>query len=173
MVINTVAWSTTPADDVRMNRVTNIANIGTVLAGLDKTKFGLLICTSDGSGLIKDHVYLCNAAGDSLIDLTGTANHLHNQVAGQGGSILDIYSSNNDFYDLMLTKTNDLDTTGTTWNKTTTSTGSISNDTDGTTGERSIRLATGATSGSSATVTYPHLKMGFDNPALFQTKIRT
>jgi hypothetical protein len=155
---NEAAWNVTPHSDSRMNRMTNIPNSGTTLAGLDKTKHGLLICTSDGSGLFKDHVYLCNADGDSLIDLMG---------AFEVGSI---FQGNPKFTILQLTQTNDL--LKAQWNQTVTTTGTIEDKTDGTTGERSIRLRPNLTSGASATITYPHLKLDFSKTATYQTKLQ-
>ena len=54
---NEPIWNVTVHSDSRMNRMTNIPNTGAVLAGLDKTKHGVLICTQDGSGLVKDNLY--------------------------------------------------------------------------------------------------------------------
>src|SRR4030095_9302794 len=169
MVINTVAWSTTPADDVRMNRVTNIANIGTVLAGLDKTKFGLLICTSDGSGLLKDHVYLCNAAGDSLIDLSTMQSHAHTSDS-DGGGLNAIFRLNSKHIYLALTKTQDCQKAN--WDQNLASGGTIEDKTDGTTSERSIRLRPNTTSGGAASIRYPHLKLDWSKECFFQAKLQ-
>ena len=166
---NESAWNVTVHSDNRMNRMTNIPNTGAVLAGLDKTKHGLLICTSSGSGLIKDHVYLCNADGDSLIDLSVTADHYHTG-AGDGGSLVDVYVTNAKFMDLYLSKTPD--NLKINWNQATTSTGTIADDTDGTSGARSIKLLSGATSGATSTIYYPHLKIDFTESALFMAKVK-
>jgi hypothetical protein len=168
---NQAAWLNTPHSDSRMNMVTAIPNTGTVLAALDKTKHKLLICTASGSGLILDHVYLCNEAGDALIDITTGAPHTHSSST-DGGELVNLFIANSKFFDLSLTKTNDLITSGTTWNKSITSTGTIADDTDGTTGERSIKLLTGATSGSGSTITYPHLVLNFAKRSLYQFKCR-
>jgi hypothetical protein len=58
------------------------------------------------------------------------------------------------------------------WNQAVTSTGTIEDNTDGTSGARSIKLLTGATSGATSTIYYPHLKLAFSEVAVFQTKVR-
>ena len=164
---NETPWNVTPHSDTRMNRMTNIPNTGAVLATLDKTKFGLFICTQDGSGLLKDNIYFCNAAGDSLIRVA-------NQVLG--GGIATTFQGEPKFFDLSLTKTTDLYEANWAaplyWIRTVTSTGSVENKTDGTTGERSIRLRPNATSGSGATISYPHLKLDWGQTATYQAKLQ-
>src|SRR4030095_6608579 len=96
---NEPIWNVTVHSDNRMNRMTNIPNTGAVLAALDKTKHGLLICTQSGSGLIVDHVYLCNAAGDALIDLSSGAAHTHSS-SPDGGDFINIFAANPKFMDL-------------------------------------------------------------------------
>jgi len=142
---------------------------GAYLSGLDKTKHKLVVCTATGSGFIVDHVYLANAAADTWIDLSGITAHTHLDST-TGGSVEQIFAWNNDFCTLMLSKTDDLKKAQ--WIETVTSTGVITDDTDGTTGERSIKLDSGATSGATATVSYPHLKLGFGKEFLYSTKIR-
>src|SRR4030095_8170950 len=166
---NEPIWNVTVHSDSRMNRMTNIPNTGTTLAGLDKTKHGILICTQSGSGLTVDHVYLCNAAGDALIDISGMAPHTHSSST-DGGSLAGIFAMNHEVIDLLLTKTIDQDKVN--WIQTVTSTGSIENKTDGTTGERSIRLRPNATSGSVSTISYPHLKLDFSKIAGFSCKLQ-
>ena len=169
VVINTAPWATTPADDVRMNRTTNISNTGAVLAALDKTKFGILICTLDGSSLFKDHVYLCNAAGNSLIDISGSAAHTHSS-ASDGGELNLLFSGNSKHIDLGLTKVQDCQKAN--WDQTVVSGGTIEDKTDGTTGERSIRLRPNTTSGGAASIRYPHLKMDFSMESFYQAKLQ-
>jgi len=155
--------------------MTNIPNTGTNLAALDKTKHGLLICTADGSGLIKDHVYLCTADGTSLIDLLSISAHRHGSST-DGGEFMEIFWRNSTLYDLQLTKTTDLYEANWAapvyWIRAVTSTGSVENKTDGSTGERSIRLRPNATSGSGSTISYPHLKLDFSERSFFQTKLQ-
>jgi len=169
MVINTAAWSTTPADDVRLNRVTNISNTGDILAALDKTKFGLLICTLDGSGLTKDHIYLCNAAGDALIDLSSMQAHTHVSNT-DGGTFNSLFRLNSTHIDLALTKTQDCQKAN--WDQTFASGGTAEDKTDGTTGERSIRLRPNTTSGGAASIRYPHLKLEWSAECFFQAKLQ-
>jgi hypothetical protein len=166
---NEAIWNVTVHSDSRMNRMTNIPNTGSVLSGLDKTKHGLLICTSSGGGLVVDHLYMCNAAGDALIDITAGAGHYHTSST-DGGELINIFRENPQFFDLALTRTNDLQKAN--WNQSTTSTGTIADDTDGSTSERAIKLLTGTTTGSESTIHYPHLKLDFSRKAMFQFKAR-
>jgi hypothetical protein len=172
---NHAKWATNISDDARMNKMTVIPNTGTYLSGLTKTQHGLLICTQAGSGLLLDHVYLCSADGTSLIDISSIASHTHSG-SSDGGSLIDVFGVNNHIIDLVLTKTTDLyEATWTTpvyWIKAVTSTGSVENKTDGTTGERSIRLRPNATSGSGATISYPHLKLNFALNSVYTTKLQ-
>jgi hypothetical protein len=72
--------------------------------------------------------------------------------------------------DLNLFKTTDL--LKANWIQTVAGTGSIEDATDGTTGERSIRLRPNATSGSKAQIKYPYLKLDFSKRSIFQFKAR-
>lgn len=161
--------NTTPASQSKKNLTSVISGTGGTLAALDKTKFKILVCTSTGSGLTVDHVYLCNAAGDALVDLTQVAAHSHSG-SSDGGNLVDMFRDNPTYADLMLTRTNDLQKAQ--WNQTLVTSGTITDDTDGTTGERSIKLLTGATSGGASTIAYPHLQLDFSKPSLFQFKCR-
>ena len=164
------AWdNTTPASQSKKNLTSVISGTGATLAALDKTKFKILVCTSSGSGLTVDHVYLCNAAGDALIDLSQVLAHSHSG-SSDGGNLVDMFRDNPTFADLMLTRTNDLQKAQ--WNQTLVTSGTITDDTDGTTGERSIKLLTGTTSGGASTIAYPHLQLDFSKPSLFQFKCR-
>jgi len=162
-----------PASVAKVNKTNVITMDGADLATLDKTKFRIVTCTATGSGFTIDHVYLFSTDGTTAIDLSAGAAHTHSS-ASDGGEVIKIFESNPTACDLWLTKTTDLDVSGasTTWIETVTSTGSTANDTDVTTGERSIKLLTGATSGSGSTISYPHLKLGFGNYCFYQTKLR-
>jgi hypothetical protein len=157
------AWLKTAFSDAKGNKMTIISGTGAYLAGVTKANHTLLVCTSTGSGFTINHVYLCNADGTTVTDLA--------DIVGSGGaSVIDLFIPDPKFYDLMLTKTNDLDRAN--WIQTTTSTATIANDTDGSDFSRSIKLLTGATSGSGATISYPHLQNDFSKTSMFQFKIR-
>src|ERR1051325_2028306 len=147
------AWTeATPASVSKLNFMEVVSGTGAELAALDKSKHRLVACTSTGSGYTLDHVCLFSTDGTTAIDLLNIAAHTHTS-ASDGGDIVDVFRANPKFMDLILTKTNDLQSAQ--WNTTTVSTGTVSNDTDGTTGERSIKLLTGATSGGAETIYYP------------------
>jgi len=169
------SWANTVAGDARLNKMTIIPNTGTYLSGLDKTKHKIVVCTSTGGGYTLDHVYLFTEDGLSKIDLTTTQSHTHGDST-DGGSLERILAINNTVLDLCLTKTTDLYEANWAspvyWNRTVTGTGSVENKTDGTTGERSIRLRPNATSGSGSTIAYPHMKLDFSKTSCFTTKLQ-
>jgi len=159
----------TSGSSAKLNGMTVTYGTGAYLASLDKTKHKLLVCTSTGSGFTLDHAYLCSTDGTTAIDLSQVFAHTHS-TSTDGGILADIFKANPKFMDLSLTKTDDL--LKAQWIETVTSTGTVANDTDGTSGERSIKLLTGATSGSGSTISYPHLTLGFSSRAIYQTKVR-
>lgn len=152
MVINLSAWAKTIMGDSRLNRCTNIFNTGTYLSALDKAKFGILGCTEDGGdlNLIKDHIYVCNAAGDAVIDLSALVAHTH--TAASGGDIVDINIANPEKIDLLMVANSFFQKAN--WIEAVTGTGSIEDHTDAA-GQRAIRLRPNGTSGSGSTVRYP------------------
>jgi len=146
-----------------------ISGPGDDLALLDKTLFRIVFCTEDGSGLLKDHTYAVDTAAEAFIDISSTGSHTHSGT-NDGGSILDIFSANPKFGDTGAMFMYNIDKAK--WIETYTSTGSITNDTDGTTGEPSIKLLTGATSGASATIALRGLCLDFTKRSSFQFKAR-
>lgn len=165
-----IPWTeSTPGSVSKMNYMDLVSGTGAQLAALDKTKHRLVTCTSTGSGFTLDHVYLFSTDGTTAIDITSVASHDHS-TSTTGGDLQTIFAANPAFCDLWLTKTDDLKKAQ--WIETVTSTGSIEDNTDGTTGERAIRLRTNGTSGATATISYPHLKLDFSKNSYFQTKLR-
>jgi len=160
----------TPASAVKLNGMTVTYGTGTYLAALDKTKHKLVVCTSTSGGLTVDHVYLASADGTTWLDLSGIVDHTHTATTGDGGRYSEILLSNPKVFDLVLTKTDDLKKAQ--WIETVTGTGTIEDATDGTTGERSIRLRPNGTSGSEAQISYPHIQASFGGRALFISKLR-
>jgi hypothetical protein len=171
------AWTeTTPASVSKLNFMELVSGTGAELAALDKTKHRLVTCTSTGSGFILDHVYLFSTDGTTSLDITASLPHNHGSDT-TGGFYIDILRDGNpSFVDLWLTKATDLYEASWAspvyWNKTVTSTGTVENFTDGTTGERAIRLRPNGTSGSGSTINYPHLKLDFTKESFFQTKLQ-
>lgn len=164
------AWTnSTPASTARNNRTGVITDTGTNLNALDKTKHKIVTCSSTGSGYTINHAYLFLEDGSDKVDLMSINAHTHSGTS-DGGEMFNIYNTNYQFCNLWLTKSVDL--LKANWNQTVTSTGTIEDATDGTTGERSIRLRPNGTSGASATINYPHLKLDFSKRCLFQGKYR-
>lgn len=163
-------WATiTPGSAAKLNGVTVTYGSGAYLASLDKTKHKLVVCTSTGSGLTVDHVYLADSTGTTWIDLQTLTSHTHVD-SSTGGSLISIQMANWRFRDLDAASNGEI--LKANWTQTVTSSATIVDDTDGTTQERSIKLLTGATSGSGSTIAYPGLALGFSDRAIYQTKVR-
>jgi hypothetical protein len=159
----------TPGSQSKNNFMTVISGTGTDLEALDKTQFRIVFCTADGAELLKDHTYAVDTDAEAFIDITTTGDHTHSGT-GQGGALVDIFSANPLFADTGAVFMHNIDKAR--WVETVTSTGSTANDTDGTTGELSFKLATGATSGAAATLAMKGLKLDFSKRSMFQFKAR-
>lgn len=160
----------TPGSVSKLNFMTCVSGPGDDLAGLDKNQYTLIKCTLTGSGLTKDHVYQSSTDGTSWIDISGTASHTHGD-ASDGGSYFDILRSNPKVIDTGSKFLFNLDKAN--WIETVSSTGATANDTDGATFEKSLKLSTGATSGSGATLGMTgNLKLDFSKPSQFQSMLK-
>ena len=155
----------------KLNLMTTISDTGDNLELLDKTKVRLVFCTANSTGdnLLKDHTYTVNADADAFIDVTATGSHNHTGTS-DGGSLIDMFSGNPLFADTGAVFMHNIDKAR--WVETVTSTGSTANDTDGTTGELSFKLSSGATSGAAATLAMKGLKLNFAERSSFQFKAR-
>ena len=149
--------------------MTVISDTGDDLELLDKTQFRIVFCTEDGGSLLKDHTYAVDTAAEAFIDISTTGSHSHSGTS-DGGSLIDIFSGNAKFADTGGVFMHNPDKAR--WIEIVTSTGSITNDTDGVTGEPSIKLLTGATSGASATIALRGLCLDFTKRSSFQFKAR-
>jgi hypothetical protein len=146
----------------KMNKMTVISGPGDDLTLLTKTDYVIIKCTVDetgGTGLLKDHVYASSTDGTSWIDIS----HIT-------FTPLDVFTASSKFMDTMGLYV--FDVTKDRYGQTVTSTATIVDDTDGTTGEGSVKLATGATSGSAASIRKGGLKLNFAKSSFFQTKLR-
>ena len=153
----------------KANGMTVISGSGTDLETLDKTQFRIVFCTADGGSLLKDHTYAVDTDSESFIDISTTGIHTHNGSSG-GGALIDLFSSNPTFVDTGGLFMYNIDKAK--WVETLTSTGTTTNYTDGTTGELSYKLLTGATSGASATLAMKGLSLNFAKRSSFQFKAR-
>jgi len=167
-------WTeTTPGSVSKLNTSTVIYGTGAYLAGLDKSKHKLLVCTSTGSGFTLDHVYLCSTDGTTAIDISDINNHTHSSTAGDGGSFIDvILGGGYDVYDTGLLGFINLtaDDSG-MFRESETGTAAWSTQTDGTTGERYMQADTGGTTASTATCHMPiNLQMNKSRNSWFVAK---
>lgn len=166
MSVSTPWASGTAASTARKNKTSIIADTGTNLAALDKTKFSLLKCTADGDVYLKDHLYLCLEDGGTT-DLGLVPDHTHgNTSPGDGGGLIYIQMFNPEDLDLLLIKPTDLIKAN--WNQVVTGTGSIEDSSFLGTSKMYIRLRPNGTSGSGATIKYTaNVNVAFDNPSIF------
>lgn len=153
----------------KLNGMTVLSGTGDDLELLDKTKFRIVFCTADGGSLLKDHTYAVDTEAETFIDISSTGSHMHSGT-NDGGGLLDIFSANPLFADTASYLMLNIDKAR--WVETVTSTGSTANDSDGTTGELSFKLSSGATSGAAATLALKGLKLDFSKRSSFQFKAR-
>ena len=161
----------TEGSSTKLNLMTTISGSGDDLEALDKTQFRIVFCTenSTGDSLLKDHTYAVDTAAEAFIDISSTGSHNHSGT-NDGGSLIDIFSGNPLFADTGSYFMHNIDKAR--WVETVTSTGSTANDTDGSTGELSFKLSSGATSGAAATLAMKGLKLDFSKRSSFQFKGR-
>ena len=164
--MSTLPWNGSPSSDVRLNKMTIPVLTGAEISALNKSLHRLVVCRQTGSGFTIDHVYLANTAADTWIDVfTGLA-----AGGSDESSLVELHFDNTLFSDLFMNKTDDLKKAQ--WIETTSNGGSIEDATDGTTGERSIRLRTNTTSGGAATISYPEVSLDWSKRAIFEAKVR-
>jgi len=160
-------WTVSTAGSAtKMNIMTTIVGAGTDIAGLDKTTFELAFCTSTGGGLTVNHLYAVNAAQDALIDISGAADHTHTGT-GDGGTLEAMYRDNPTFWDIWFRYD---EMVAAAWKQTTSGTATIASDTTG--DEYSVKLLTGATSGSGSTIELRGYKLNFAMPSHIQFKLK-
>ncbi len=146
-------WSeTNPGSASKLNLTTLTFGTGAYLAGLDKTKHKLLVCTSTGSGYTLDHTYLCKTDGTGVIDIGVMQPHEHSSDS-TGGSLSEILIENSLVIDSGAQFM--LDMNSGNWSSAVTGTGAstaVTNYVNGTdySGEEVLKMSTGATSGSGA-----------------------
>lgn len=151
---------TTAGSAVKLDGMTRISGAGVDLATLSPSIHKFLHCTASGSGFIVDHNYMANSTSDAYID---------EQTAGSTAYITTIATNSKviDTGGLFVFDVHVAD-----WVASNTSTGTTTDDTDGTTGELSIKLAPGITSGSRAQVTQIGLKQDFSKRSFLSFKSR-
>lgn len=149
----------------RRNLTGIISGTGTYLAGLNKSQFKLLHCTSTGSGYTKDHLYLCLTDGSGVIDITSVDSHDHTTSGSEGGDFIDVLLHNYTLIDTQYMDNIDINM----WNSTITSTGSVSETEAGWySGSKVIKVSTGTTSGSAASLKLSSSPVNYTYEAAFQ-----
>jgi hypothetical protein len=161
-------WGNTVASKVKLNLMTIVSGAGADLATLDFTKHSACRCTSTGSGFTLGHFYVSD--NTQWIDVSVATSHTH-ESAITGGTFFEILaaSGNKDLIDTggFLMFAADV----AKWTTSHTSTANEANDLDGTTAEKSIKLTTGTTSGSRASISMPGgVEMDFGKPSMWQAK---
>ena len=163
-------WGNTVGSKPKMNLMTIISGAGADLATLDPTKHSACRCTATGSGFTVNHFYISNGV-NNWVDVSVATAHTHDSST-QGGTLAEILQAAGN--------TKLIDTGGVfmfaadfnDWLVANASTGAVTNDTDGTTSERSIKLATGATSGARASISMVGgIEMDFSKPSMWQSKV--
>lgn len=164
------AWdTTTPGSASKLNKVTVISGSGTYITGLTKADHILFRANDSTGGLTVDHYYGVSADGTSLIDLSDTNSHTHSS-SSTGGKLMDILRSNPDVLDSGQLFTSNVRKS--LWVEVVDGTASVADDTDGTTTEHSIKLATGGTNGSSASIKQPGIEMDMSKRSWCKGMIR-
>ena len=155
----------------KLNGMMVLSGDGDDLELLDKTLFRIVFCTANSTGdsLLQDHLYVVDTAAEAFVDVTSIASHTHSSST-QGGALIDIFTANPLFQDTGAYFMFNIDKAR--WIESLTSTGSTANDTDGSTGELSFKLSTGATSGSGSTLYLEGFKLDFSKRSQFQFKAR-
>jgi len=166
MSVSTPWTSATPASQARKNKTSVISDTGTNLAGYDKTKFTIVVCTADGGGIfLKDHVYLFGINGTDVIDISTIVAHGHTNYT-DGGWFGSVLLRNPDVLDKLFP--GDVTLVKANWNQTNTGTATIE-DGGGGSSEPYIRLRPNGTSGSGSTISYTSGKprLSFSSPFEF------
>ena len=159
----------TEYSDARSNKMTMPHVTGDTLAGLDKSRFGLVKCVADqtGGGYLMDHLYLAPTdPDDPWIDVTKLQDHFHTD-ANDGGYITGIFINNPTWFMLQYTTKSEL--LKANWEQQTGSGGSIEDYDTGI--ENAIRLHTNSTNGGSAQVFQRHIQMNWGLAKMFQVKV--
>jgi hypothetical protein len=163
-------WSTlTQASSAKKNKTSVVSGTGADLATLTKSQHVLVKCDADGGGLLNNHVYFANTAGDAFLDLSGIAAHTHSSAA-DGGTLFDIVRPNFKFMDTGPEYMFNSDIAK--WVQTVGLGGAVTNDTDGTTLETSVKIDSLATSGGNATIGVRGPKLDFSKNSQFQVKLK-
>lgn len=149
----------------KLNQMTIISGTGAYLATLTAVENGqVVVCTSTGSGFTLNHAYVWDTT--VWVDMTNVE-HTHTD-SNDGGSILGVFRTNSTFFDTNTRYT--LYPQKVDYIQTVSGTGAITD--DSTSSVYSIKLDTGGTSASGATISIPGLKVDFANESFFETSVK-
>ena len=159
-------WSDqTPAAVAKLNQMTIISGTGAYLATIVPVDKGQVIsCTLDGSIFKANHLYVWN--GSQWLDATHVI-HTHSDDS-TGGSLLTIRKGNTKYFETderYIIYPQKID-----WIQTIDSGAAITD--DSTSSVYSIKLDSGTTNGSGATIRLPSMQVDFAKELMFQTKVK-
>jgi len=163
----------TPDSFSKKNGMQIVSGSGADLTNLQLSPrmYTMAKCTATGSGFIVDHIYVAKEDLTGWIDISTMQAHTHTATS-DGGSLNDILRANPTLLD---TGWNFMDKScsllSTQWVPTTSGTGTTGDDTTG--NEMSMKLATGATSGSGSTLAkQSNQKVDFSKPSHMQFTVK-
>lgn len=156
----------TAASATKLNGMMRISGTGADLSTLSPSVHKFLYCTATGSGFTVEHNYKANAAGDAYLD----ENTGQTTSGGSGATV--------SYTTTIMTNSKVIDTGAwlnmdmekAKFSESVSGTGAITDDLDGTTGEMSVKLATGATPGGRSAITSVGLKQDFSKRSFLQFK---
>jgi len=150
----------------KLNQVCNVNGTGAYLATLSTPAAAgrIVTCHTTGSGFTAGHIYMWD--GSSWTDISGLAHtHLDSDT---GGAIIGIARANTKYFDTgmrYIAYPQKVD-----WIQTVDAGAAITDDT--TSSVYSIKLDSGSTSGSGATIRIPSLKLDFANESVFECSVK-
>ncbi len=149
----------------KLNQMTIISGTGAYLATITAVENGQVVtCTSTGSGFTENHAYIWDTS--AWVDLTNVS-HTHSS-ASDGGAIIGIPRANTKFFDTDTRYT--LYPQKVDYLQVVSGTGAITD--DSTSSVYSIKLDTGGTSSSGATIHIPGFIHDFSKESYWQTSVK-
>lgn len=162
------AWTEGTSGSVaKLNLVTIPSGTGDYINSLDKTKHKVAYVTADGSGLLANHLYVSD--GSTWLDIQTIQDHFHSH-SGDGGDFTEIVIGMTE----QINYHNPYHLRKADWTETVSGTGSTSEVTNDATWSNNaiLKLVTGATSGSGATLQIGAVRHDFGDHSGFNMILR-